>query len=84
MGVRRESKHEVIEVMRRRYRGAGRVEKGRYRHPKREGDVRPLSTIINADRIYVLRDGRMVQSGTYNELMQQKGLVADLAKRQMV
>src|ERR671932_217345 len=29
MGVRRESKHEVIEAMRRRYRGAGRAEKGR-------------------------------------------------------
>jgi len=43
-----------------------------------------LSTIINADRIYVLRDGRVVQSGTYNELMQQKGLFADLAKRQLV
>jgi NHLM bacteriocin system ABC transporter ATP-binding protein len=43
-----------------------------------------LSTIINADRIYVLRDGRVLQSGTYNELMQQPGLFADLAKRQMV
>jgi hypothetical protein len=29
MGVRRESKHEVIEALRRRYRGAGRAEKGR-------------------------------------------------------
>src|SRR5207248_3262546 len=29
MDVRRESKHEVIEALRRRYRGAGRVEKGR-------------------------------------------------------
>ena len=29
MDVRRESKHEVIEAMRRRYRGAGRAEKGR-------------------------------------------------------
>jgi ABC-type multidrug transport system fused ATPase/permease subunit len=42
-----------------------------------------LSTIINADRIYVLRDGRVVQSGTYKELMQQPGLFADLARRQM-
>ncbi len=29
MGVRRGSKHEVIDVLRRGYRGAGRVEKGR-------------------------------------------------------
>ena len=29
MGVRRESKHEVIAALRRRYRGAGRAEKGR-------------------------------------------------------
>ncbi len=42
-----------------------------------------LSTIINADRIYVLDDGRIVQSGTYSELINQPGLFADLAKRQM-
>jgi hypothetical protein len=29
MDVRRESRHEVIEALRRRYRGAGRAEKGR-------------------------------------------------------
>jgi hypothetical protein len=29
MAVRRESKHEVIEALRRRYRGVGRAEKGR-------------------------------------------------------
>jgi hypothetical protein len=29
MDVRRESKHEVSEALRRRYRGAGRAEKGR-------------------------------------------------------
>jgi NHLM bacteriocin system ABC transporter ATP-binding protein len=42
-----------------------------------------LSTIINADRIYVLDQGQIVQSGTYEELMKQKGLFAELAKRQM-
>lgn len=42
-----------------------------------------LSTIINADRIFVLEQGRIVQSGTYGELMQQPGVFADLAKRQM-
>ncbi len=29
MGVRRGSKHEVIDALRRGYQGAGRVEKGR-------------------------------------------------------
>jgi ATP-binding cassette subfamily C protein len=42
-----------------------------------------LSTIVNADRIYVMRDGRIVESGTYRELMQRRGLLADLARRQL-
>lgn len=43
-----------------------------------------LSTIINADRIFVLDKGRIVQCGTYRQLIDQEGLFADLAKRQMV
>jgi ATP-binding cassette subfamily C protein len=43
-----------------------------------------LSTIVNADRIYVLEQGRIVQAGTYEELMQQDGLFADMAKRQII
>jgi ATP-binding cassette subfamily C protein len=42
-----------------------------------------LSTIMNADCIYVLDKGRVVQSGSYEQLMDQGGLFADLAKRQM-
>ena len=42
-----------------------------------------LSTVINADRIFVLDQGRIVQSGTYRELIDQPGLFADLAKRQL-
>jgi ATP-binding cassette subfamily C protein len=42
-----------------------------------------LSTVINADRIYVLQNGEIVQVGSYNELMQQKGLFLELAKRQL-
>jgi NHLM bacteriocin system ABC transporter ATP-binding protein len=42
-----------------------------------------LSTIINADRIYVLEAGNIVQSGTYAELMEQKGPFRDLARRQI-
>ena len=43
-----------------------------------------LSTIINADRIIVLQNGRIVQMGTYDELMRQPGLFADLARRQLI
>ena len=42
-----------------------------------------LSTIMNADRIFVMEDGRLVQSGKYNDLIQQPGLFAELAKRQL-
>jgi len=46
--------------------------------------ARWLSTIINADRIFVLDRGTIVQSGSYNELIDQPGLFADLAKRQLM
>jgi ABC-type multidrug transport system fused ATPase/permease subunit len=42
-----------------------------------------LSTIRNADRLYVLDACRLVESGTYSELIRQGGLFAELAKRQM-
>jgi ATP-binding cassette subfamily C protein len=42
-----------------------------------------LSTIVNADRILVLDGGQLVQSGTYDELVNSEGLFADLAKRQI-
>jgi NHLM bacteriocin system ABC transporter ATP-binding protein len=43
-----------------------------------------LSTVINADRIVVFSKGRIVQEGTYTELMAQPdGLFADLARRQL-
>ena len=41
------------------------------------------STIINADRIFVVQDGRIVQSGPYQELIDQQGLFKELAKRQL-
>jgi ATP-binding cassette subfamily C protein len=43
-----------------------------------------LSTIVHADRILVLDAGRLVQSGTYAELINVDGLFANLAKRQIV
>jgi len=42
-----------------------------------------ISTIVNADRIFVLDKGIIVESGTYDELMQKEGLFSALAKRQM-
>jgi NHLM bacteriocin system ABC transporter ATP-binding protein len=42
-----------------------------------------LSTIIKADQIFVVEKGQIVQSGTYQELMNQPGLFAELAKRQI-
>jgi len=44
-----------------------------------------LSTIMSADRIVVLDKGRLVQEGTYADLMQAgDGLFAALARRQLV
>ena len=42
-----------------------------------------LSTVVKADRIYVLERGRVVESGTYRELMQRRGVFAALARRQI-
>jgi ATP-binding cassette subfamily C protein len=42
-----------------------------------------LSTIQSADRIFVLDKGAVVQIGSYDELIRQEGLFADLAKRQL-
>ncbi len=42
-----------------------------------------LSTVMGADRIYVLDKGGIVESGTFRELMDRQGLFAELARRQM-
>ncbi|ARV62940.1 NHLP bacteriocin export ABC transporter permease/ATPase subunit [Nostocales cyanobacterium HT-58-2] len=41
-----------------------------------------VSTIRNADRIYVLQDGRIVQQGSFERLANQEGLFAQLMMRQ--
>ena len=41
-----------------------------------------LSTIKNCDRILYLEDGKIVEDGTYDELIEKGGLFADLVERQ--
>ncbi|AFZ30423.1 Xenobiotic-transporting ATPase [Gloeocapsa sp. PCC 7428] len=43
-----------------------------------------LSTIRNVDRIFVLKRGQLVESGTHEELLQQGGLYASLHNLQML
>lgn len=43
-----------------------------------------LSTIRHCDRILVLDDGRIAESGTYDELIAKDGLFAELVRRQRV
>lgn len=42
-----------------------------------------LSTIRKADRIYVLDEGRVVQQGTFSQLIEVQGVFRDLARRQL-
>jgi NHLM bacteriocin system ABC transporter ATP-binding protein len=42
-----------------------------------------LSTVVNADRIFVIEAGRIVQCGSYAELMAVEGPFAELARRQL-
>jgi ATP-binding cassette subfamily B protein len=41
-----------------------------------------LSTVRNADRILVVRDGNVVESGTHEELMAQGGFYRELYQAQ--
>ncbi|MGX7131548.1 ABC transporter ATP-binding protein [Enterococcus songbeiensis] len=43
-----------------------------------------LKTILNADRIVVLRDGEVIEEGNHHELLQQKGFYAELYYNQFV
>ncbi len=43
-----------------------------------------LSTIRNCERIVVIDDGKIAEDGTYDELINKKGLFAELVSRQQV
>jgi len=42
-----------------------------------------LSTVVHADKIYVLEKGKLVEQGTHGELLEQKGLYAALWRQQI-
>lgn len=42
-----------------------------------------LSTVMGADRIYAMSQGRVAETGTYEELMAKRGVFYELAKRQI-
>lgn len=43
-----------------------------------------LSTVVDCDRIIVLSDGGIAEEGTFDELMENKGLFYSMAQRQML
>ena len=43
-----------------------------------------LSTVKNVDKIYVLDDGKIVQSGSHKELEKENGHYLDFVKNQLV
>lgn len=42
-----------------------------------------LSTIMNCNKIFVMDQGKIVEIGSYQELMENKGIFANLARRQL-
>jgi ATP-binding cassette subfamily B protein len=43
-----------------------------------------LATVRNADRIFVFHDGRIVEQGTFDQLVKQGGRFAELARAQFM
>jgi ATP-binding cassette subfamily B protein len=43
-----------------------------------------ISTVRDADRIFVLADGRIIEQGTHDELVRMNGQYADLHRKQLL
>ena len=59
----------------------------REHHPRVRGTTRVviahrLTTVIDADRIYVVKKGQIVQSGEYHQLLAEPGPFQELVHRQ--
>ena len=52
------------------------------RHVTRIMIAHRLSTVKGCDRIYVLNQGEIAETGNYEELMEKKGLFYEFARRQ--
>jgi ABC-type multidrug transport system fused ATPase/permease subunit len=42
-----------------------------------------LATVVTADRIFVFKEGKVVETGTHQELLAKNGLYRDLVKFQL-
>ena len=43
-----------------------------------------ISTVRDADRIFVLNEGRIVEQGSHDELIRHNGLYAELHRKQLL
>ena len=42
-----------------------------------------LSTVINCDRLFVMKEGRIVESGSHGDLLKKEGYYYELIQKQL-
>ncbi|MBW3598216.1 MAG: ABC transporter ATP-binding protein, partial [Planctomycetes bacterium] len=42
-----------------------------------------LSTVVDCDRIYMMQDGRVIETGRHEQLLRQRGAYYEMARRQL-